>query len=289
MFCILSNRCTTNIVPLLGALAIVLIPALATADLIFTVDVDPTNYYWGDMPGNPLPIQEDSLRFVDVTPGEEDLFEMPDDAYDDPWLGAGLFGYSAFDFGIWNKSENISFDGLILVISYRGNPESFSFDLTYNGDINSISNGDFWPLSDPYAQDFFNPPKGPQPYRRPGDGSSGLYKQADGVLLVDVQFDSDDPILDVSNKVIGGTDTLELSFGGLDLDFLPEEEDPDFLVHFDVYGYQEQSDPVVLRTNPNSGDLTVAVPEASTLILFGGGLIGILGFLRRKAPFLTGR
>ena len=63
----------------------------------------------------------------------------------------------------------------------------------------------------------------------------------------------------------------------------------DFALNFNAYGWVYGSDPVVTDTNPNSADLTIPpVPEASTLILFGSGLVGLLGFVRRKTRLVKG-
>jgi hypothetical protein len=246
--------------------AVLLVGTWASVSLATPMPLpDPTDDF--DWTGK---INANALRFVD-TAGNL----IPQDGSDDPWIEDGLWAtsFDDFGFGIWNKDHKHAFDGLILMISYRGNSGvEFSFDLSGLFGAITLDQDDF---KDPSTYSILGPGSS-----RPGGGLPTL-STTEGIAFVDLGEES---ALLKSDNVIGGDDTLGLSF----TDFSGGESG-DFGLLFDVYGYVEGNSPdIVMNTNPNSGDLVTTrngdgeVPEASTLILFGGGLIGLLRFTKAR-------
>ncbi len=204
------------------------------------------------------------LWFEDT--GEDDLIDQG--GLNPPWVDDGLWGttFDDFDFGVSNQSSDSY--GLIMLLAYKGSGADFSFNLSLGSGSEDFDEGDFESLS---AYSIFGGGG-----NRPGPGEAGIYKTAEGVIFIDLDtgLDSDE--------------TVEIDLTVNDPSSLPE----DFALHFDVYGFDGQNK--VFLTNPASHDLTVTedgppVPEASTMILFGSGLIGLLGYARRKVPFLKSR
>jgi len=231
------------------------------------------------------PQTQNALRFVDTGVDDFDY----ESASPDPWLNDSLVAIvsdpsatSNFDFGVWNQSHLKTFDGLILLIAYRGSGADFSFTLDIGSGASSpFAESDFQSLAD-YS--VFGGGG-----NRPGDGEGALYKSAEGVIFIDLGAGSGLG-QDTDNKwgVPPDNDTLDI-----DLAITPSIPLPgDFALHFDAYGYHatglQTPYAIITDTNPNSSDLTVVVPEASTMILFGGGLIGLLGVARRRIRSLIG-
>ncbi|MDP2899084.1 MAG: PEP-CTERM sorting domain-containing protein [bacterium] len=233
-----------------------------------TILPDPTDGF--DWDSN---INQNALRFVDV--GAADI--IPQDGSDAPWVDEGLWAqdYNAdLDLGIWNKSKNDSFDGLILMISYRGLADDFSFEIAYPQLLSSSSgSGDVVLLEkehflDPSTYGILGPGS-----TRPGGGFPTL-NTTEGIVFVDLG----------ETSALGPKGTLNAVFQ----DFEGANLSDNFALLFDVYGYVEGNSPFVIKdTNPNSSDLVVTnggdpVPEASTMLLFGSGAIGLFGVMRRK-------
>ena len=131
-------------------------------------------------------------------------------------------------------------------------------------------------LGGPYIVDSIN--QAVDNYKADGDGKYDIY----------IEFNTSNTT--IANR-LGSGEQAEFSIvGGAGFDashfeFLsaPAGGHGPFFVAAHVQGIGEDSGWVT------DGNGDVPVPEASTLMLFGSGLIGILGFLRRKAPFLAGR
>lgn len=238
------------------------------------------------------PISLNVLRFTGTGSGDgaaEDFAGTGGLIYQDktlppypPWNDDGLWAtdLTSFDFGIWNKSSG-SIEGLILLVAYQGSGADFSLTLS-SGGSESFADEDFETLAD-YG--VFGGGGA-----RPGDGEAALYTSADGVIFIDLgaglgpdsdgwwgdspsNADSDDTLMNINVSVTGSS--------------LPEA------LHFDAYAFDGTND--VFGTNSASKDLTAtdppssSVPEASTAMLFGSGLLGLLGFARHKARSLIGR
>ena len=235
-----------------------------------TILPDPTDGFDWD-----ASINSNALRFVDV--GAADIIAQ--DGSDAPWVEEGLWAqdYNAdYDWGIWNKSKKDSFDGLILMISYRGLADDFSFEIAYPELLSGPPGGDAILLEkehflDPSTYGILGPGN-----TRPGGGFPTL-NTTEGIVFVDLGEES----------ALAAEETLNAVFR----DFEGVSLSDDFALLFDVYGYVEGNSPFVIKdTNPNSSDLVVTgdgngeppVPEASTMLLFGSGVIGVFGYMRRK-------
>lgn len=268
-------------VPVIIMLMVVLLPSAALG-LPIGVLTDPDDgLLWDNT--NITNIKENTPRITD-TSGEL-MYLDEGEGWDPPWIDEGYVypSFGPFDFRIWNKAHD-DIDGMVLLIAYRGSA-TFSFDLTYGANTIPINSSEqFKPLTggsahEPYVDVFDGS------LNRPGDGQTALYTSSTGVVFVDLGSGEE------HSALLAG-ETLDMGFDFTELSGASE----DFLLHFNVYGYSDlpaksTTEYTVWCTNPNSGDLTVGppIPEASTMLLFGSGLLGVLGFARRKARSLVSR